>query len=275
MLHIPTFSTSISALDEVDAIILVDTNTLSQLDDLGPRLKDLGKPLVFIDHHAQNPETSSIADLYIVDENASSACEVIFNLYEDVGLQPDKESAQALFLGIAYDTRHFALASSRTFTVAARLVDAGVVAETMLPLLAVPMEASERIAHLKGAQRLQRQSIGRWDIVCSKVGSFQASTARALVLLGAHVAVVGGERQGRLKISLRSSPDFHEASRVHLGRDIACRLGSMMKGTGGGHSTSAGFNGEGDLDEAIHSCLKLLHESIDAHNREKTVIESL
>jgi phosphoesterase RecJ-like protein len=269
MPHLPAFSTSVGALENADAVILVDTSTLSQLDELGSRLRDMGKPLVFIDHHVYHPETNSIAALYMVDENASSACEVIFNLYEEVGIQPDKESAQALFLGIAYDTRHFALARSQTFRVAARLVEAGVVAEKMLPLLASPMESSERVAHLKAAQRLQRQSLGRWQIVCSRVGSFQASTARALVLLGAHVAVVGGEQRGKLKISLRSSRDFYEVSGVHLGRDIASRLGMMMGGAGGGHSTAAGFNGEGDLDEAMNYCLNLLREFVDENDKEK------
>ena len=267
--YLPAFGTSVNLLDDVDVVILVDINNLSQLDEFGLLLRDLGKPLVFIDHHAFHPETDSIAELYIVDENASSASEIVFGLYEEAGIQPDRESASALFLGIAFDTRRFAFSRSRTLTIAARLVEAGVVAEKMLPLLGIPMESSERIARLKAAQRLQRQSLGEWLVVCSSVGSFQASAARSLVALGAHVAMVGGEQRGKLRISFRSSRDFYDASGVHLGRDVASALGGIIKGTGGGHSTSAGFNGEGDLEKAMNHCLNLLNRSIEEHNRQE------
>ena len=265
MPHLPAFSTSVTLLDDVDVVILVDTNNLSQLDDFGLLLRDVGKPLVFIDHHAFHPETASIATLYIIDENASSASEIVFGLYEEAGIKPDIDSASALFLGIAYDTRFFAFSRSRTLRIVARLVEAGVVAEQMLPLLRIPMGSSERIARLKAAQRLQRRSFGEWLVAYSSVGSFQASAARSLVALGAHVAIVGGERRGKLRISFRSSRDFLDGSGVHLGRDVASALEGIVKGTGGGHSTSAGFNGEGNLEETMDHCLSLLHRSIEDH----------
>jgi len=273
--HLPGFSTCISSLSEVDAVVLVDTNTLSQLDDFEYSLRNLAKPIVFIDHHAYHTQTDSIAALYIVDEDASSASEVIFGLYEEAGRRPDRESAQALFLGIAYDTRHFALARSKTLMVVARLVDLGASAEKLLPLLAAPVESSERVARLKAAQRMQCEHIIGWYVVHTVVGSYQASVARALVALGADIAVVGGERRGKLKISMRSSRDFYETTKIHLGRDIASRLGQIMKGAGGGHSTSAGFNGEGKLEDAMNFCLKLIRGSLEGGDKETKAAESI
>jgi nanoRNase/pAp phosphatase (c-di-AMP/oligoRNAs hydrolase) len=254
--------TSINFSSEtVDAIILVDTNNVSQLDELGDLLKTINKPLIFIDHHYPHPEIVKLATLYIAEE-ASSTSEIIYKLFEEAGIMLQKEEAIAIFLGIAYDTRHFALATSQTLRIVCRLLDAGVVAEDALPLIMAHFESSERVARLKAAQRLTRLSVDGWILAVSRVGAFQASAARALVALGAHVAVVGGEKKGKLKISLRSSREFYNGTGVHLGRDVAALLSKYLTGAGGGHSTSAGFNGEGDLDKALNVCIKLLSKAI-------------
>jgi len=259
---LPLPVTTSPRLDHVDIIVLVDTNTLVQLGRFGVTVKDSSKPLVLIDHHAPNREMTELASLSITDEEASSTCEIIYGLYEEAHVELDRDVALALFLGIAYDTRHFVIAKSRAFRVVVKLFDAGLVVEDALQLLSLPIEASERIARLKAAQRLRRIRLGEWIVVESRVGSYQSSAARALLALGADVAVVGGERKGRLKFSLRSTKKFFEGTRVHLGRDVAAPLGRLVGGMGGGHSTAAGFNGEGSLDESLKVCLRLLREAV-------------
>ena len=59
--------------DEVGLFILLDTNTIQQLNNWRSKIKaDI--PLVLIDHHIPHPETENISDLSIVDEKASSTC---------------------------------------------------------------------------------------------------------------------------------------------------------------------------------------------------------
>lgn len=248
--------------EDSDAVILVDTSTFIQLGTLGPTIRDLSKPLIIVDHHASHIETMAKASLSITDDDASSACEVVYRLYEEARLEPDRDTALALFLGIAYDTRHFVIAKSNTFRIVARLLDSGLIPEEALPLLALPLSASEKTARLKAAQRLQCTQLGKWIVAESRVRSYQSSAARALLALGADVAIVGGEHKGRVKISLRATRCFHQTTRVHLGRDIASRLGSIKGGMGGGHSTAAGVNLEGDLDEATKACLRLLRDAL-------------
>jgi phosphoesterase RecJ-like protein len=248
--------------DDADAVILVDTSTFIQLGSLGPTIRDSTKPLILVDHHAPHKETVGKASLSITDDDASSTCEVVYRLYEEARLIPDRDTALALFLGIAYDTRHFVIAKSNTFRTVAKLLDSGLIPEEALPLLASPLSASEKTARLKAAQRLQRTRLGEWIVAESRVGSYQSSAARALLALGADVAIVGGEHKGRVRISLRATRCFHQATRVHLGREIAARLGSLKGGMGGGHSTAAGVNLEGDLDEATKACLRLLRDAL-------------
>ena len=122
---LPITLTDEPRIEEADIVVLLDTNTIQQLDDWSNRI-DPKKPLVVIDHHASHPETEQLATISIADENASSACEVVYRLFKQAEVVPSPEEAKALFLGIAFDTRHFIIATSETLKVVADLVDAGV-----------------------------------------------------------------------------------------------------------------------------------------------------
>ena len=154
------------------------------------------------------------------------------------------------------------MANSATLKTVADLIDAGVNAQEALPLLSLPMNDSERIARLKASRRAKLLKMGKWLIALSHVGAYQASAARALIGLGAHVAVVVGQREGEIQISLRSSRDFHEKTGVHLGRDIAKPLGEYLHGMGGGHSVSAGANGMGNVEASLKRCMRLFKEKL-------------
>jgi nanoRNase/pAp phosphatase (c-di-AMP/oligoRNAs hydrolase) len=104
--------------------------------------------------------------------------------------------------------------------------------------------------------------MNNWLIAFSHVSAYQASAARAMIAVGAHVAVVAGQRGEKIQISMRSSRDFYEKTGVHLGRDIAKPLGEYLKGMGGGHSLAAGVNGVGDVEASLKRCMRLLKEKL-------------
>jgi len=259
---LPAKLTPEPGINEADLIVLLDTNTVQQLGEWAERVRASKAPLVVIDHHASHPETEKIATLTVADENASSTCEIVYRLFKEAGVELTQTEAKALFLGIAFDTRHFVLANSATLKVVADLIDVGVKAEEVLALLALPMDPSERVARLKASKRAKLLKINNWVIALSHVSAFQASAARALISLGAHVAIVAGQRNENIQISMRASRDFHEKTGVHLGRDVAKPLGEYLKGMGGGHSVSAGVNGVGDVESSLKRCVRLLKEKL-------------
>lgn len=259
---LPIKLTKTPHIQDTDIIILLDTNTIQQLDSWAEQVKTSTAPIIVIDHHASHPETEKLATLCIADENAASTCEMIYKFYKDLQLKPTKDEAKALFLGIAFDTRHFILAKSTTFKTIEELVDAGVNVEESLSLLSLPMDESERIARLKASRRVKLLKIDEWIVAVSHVSAYQASAARALITLGAHVAVVAGQRGDTIRVSLRASHDFSQKSKVHLGRDIAKPLGEYLQGMGGGHSVSAGANGKGDIEASLKRCVHLLREKL-------------
>ena len=249
-------------IEEARIIVLLDTNTVQQLGEWSELVNASKAAVVVIDHHASHPETEHLAALNVSDETASSTCEIIYRLYKEAEANLTPSEAKALFLGISFDTRHFVMANSTTFKVIADLIDAGVKAEEALSLLNLPMGSSERVARLKASKRIKLLKINEWILAISNVNAYQASAARALIYLGAHVAVVAGEKGEKIQISMRSSRDFHEKTGIHLGRDIARPLGEYLQGMGGGHSVSAGVNGIGDIDDSLKRCFKLIKDKL-------------
>jgi len=253
-------------VEKADAIVLLDTNTIQQLNDLAEKVKASRNPIIVIDHHAAHPETEQVAKICITNEEASSTCEIVYDFFKQAGIKPSEKEAKALFLGIAFDTRHFVLASSSTLKIVAELIDAGVNAQETLSLLSLPMDFSERVARLKACRRAKLLKVGEWIIALSHVSAYQASAARAIIDLGAHVAVVAGQKNENIEISLRCTREFHEKTGIHLGKDIANPLGGHLHGMGGGHATAAGVNGLGDIETGLKRCLRLLKEKLVNHN---------
>lgn len=264
--HLPVEVNTQPSVEKANVIVLLDTNTVQQLDGLAEKVKSSKAPIIVVDHHISHPETQQLANVSITDEKASSTCEIVYDFYRQKGIAPDENEARALFLGIAFDTRHFVLANSTTLKNVAGLIDAGVNAQEALSQLSLPMDLSERVARLKASRRTRLFKVGDWIIALSHVSAYQASAARAMIELGAHVAAVAGEKDGSMEISLRSSLEFNQKSGVHLGKDVAKQLGEYLHGMGGGHATAAGVNGQGDVDIGLKRCLWILKERLGNHN---------
>ena len=249
-------------LDDVDVVFTVDMNNLQQLGPLASVVNSLSKPVVIIDHHYPHPSMKRFARLSFCDKASPSTCEMIYQFYKESRLKPGSQESMVLLVGILYETRYLRLGTSRTLLTVADLIRRGARVEELSSILEVPMDDSERLARLKSAQRSRIHRVGGWIVVTSRVGSHQASAARAITMLGADLAVVGSEDQGQLKLSLRSTREFYEQSGIHLGRDLAKPLGDHLHGTGGGHSLAAGVYGSGQLEMTLKTCHEMIRELI-------------
>jgi bifunctional oligoribonuclease and PAP phosphatase NrnA len=260
--HTPITVNTKPNVESAEVIILVDTNTVQQLGDLADRVAKSTAPLIVVDHHAPHPETQQKATLLVTREDVSSTCELVYDFFRQTNTKLGLNEAEALFLGIAFDTRHFVLASCSTFKVVVKLCQAGVNPQEMLTLLSLPMDSSERTARIKACQRAELAKVDQWIIALSHVSAYQASAARALVDLGVHAAAVAGQKNEEVEVSLRCSRDFQKATGIHLGKDIAQPLGEYLRGMGGGHAMAAGANGKGDIEDGLKRCLQLFKDKL-------------
>jgi phosphoesterase RecJ-like protein len=258
---LPLELTNQPRIEEADLIVLLDTNTIQQLDEWGKRINP-NYPLVVIDHHVSHPETERLATISVTDEEASSTCEIVYRLFKEAEIKPTIDEAKALFLGIAFDTRHFIIATSEALKVVSELTEKGINAQEVLSILSLPMQHSERVARLKAGKRLKLLRINDWLIALSHVSAYQASACRGLIALGAHIAVVAGQKAGKIQVSLRATREFYAGTGIHLGRDLAKPLGEFLDGMGGGHSVSAGANGIGKIEACLNFSKKLLKKKI-------------
>ncbi len=249
-------------IESAEAIVLLDMNTVEQLDEFANIIKKSPSPKLIIDHHAPSPETMQTCKFCLVDEKAAANCELIYRLFSQAEVEPNLNEAKALFIGIAFDTRHFALANSPTFEIIAKLVVKGIDAQQTLAQFALPIDPSERVAKLKACKRAKIIKVEGWIIALSHVSAYQAPAAKALVDLGAHMSAVAGKKNGKVELSLRSTRQFNELAGVHLGVDIAAPLGEYLHGVGGGHAMASGVSGTGEIQEALKQCLVLLKQKI-------------
>ena len=254
-----------------ELVIIVDTNNRFQL---GERLHDFrNDPLrtIVIDHHEPSPEVHQMADHLIVKSNKSSTCEIIIDIYDELGLTFGKATANLLLTGILFDTRRFFYGTVDTIATAVRLIKAGADYQACINALITRPDKSERIARLKAAARSQVHLIDSWIVATSRVGAFEASACRALIELGADVAIVGGSpSRGLVRLSSRSTSEFSEQTGVNLGTDVMEPLGEMIDGVGGGHPNAAGANGKRNRDKALARSVELIREAM---NKGKVPVE--
>ena len=111
-------------LGEFDLIMIIDTNSISQLPKFDEYLKRYDTPVLVIDHHAT---ADGLGDVELVDSTAAAAGLIVLDLFKHAGWTITETIAEALFVAIATDTGWFQFSNtdSRTYRAGAELIEAG------------------------------------------------------------------------------------------------------------------------------------------------------
>jgi len=111
-------------LGEFDLIIIVDTNSHSQLDEFDEYLKQVGKPVLVIDHHVTS---DGLGDIELIDSAAAATGLIILDLLKFAGWPVTKRIAETLFVAISTDTGWFQFRNtdSRVYRGCAELIEIG------------------------------------------------------------------------------------------------------------------------------------------------------
>lgn len=243
---------------EFDLLIIADCSTRGQLGNI-PIEK--AKKIIVIDHHSPHESLGKIAECHI-DPGAASCTLQIRRLFPKFRL--DRESAILLLAGIAYDSAQLRLLGTGDFVLVAGLLEKFKLSYSeILEYMEEAPQISERIACLKAAQRAEFHRIGDYLIATTRVGSFEASAARALVRLGADIAFAACDK-GEARISARGRTNVIKENGIQLGKDILPKLGVLLGGSGSGHDSAAGANGPlvGKVGEALDLGVLLIKKKI-------------
>ena len=112
------------ALGTFDLIVIVDTNSVSQLPRFERYLKQTDVPVLVFDHHVTS---DGLGQVELVDTTAAAAGLVVFDFLAFTGWPITARMAEALFVAIATDTGWFQFnnTDSRTYRRSADLIDLG------------------------------------------------------------------------------------------------------------------------------------------------------
>jgi len=106
-------------------LILIDTSDFQHTRRAREVLLPFGREVIIIDHHT--PPSQLPCPAYI-DDSAAASSQIVFLLAEAFHLTPDRVAANAMFMGIVYDTGSFIYPKTTpvTFRAAQQLVEWGV-----------------------------------------------------------------------------------------------------------------------------------------------------
>lgn len=233
-------------ITSADVLLIVDISDWQRLRELGEKVRNLPLKKVCIDHHlADGP----FADLDLIHPEASSTGEMIFDLFQHLGVTMNQKMRDALYTAILTDTGSFRFSNTtaRVHQIAAVLLEQGVDAHAIYRLVyenqsmsrvrlmakvlaKLKLEYDGQLAHMYITQKMLRET-GATLKDSEGLADFPRTIA------GVEVGVLLMELEdGRIKISLRSKGKIPINS-------LANEFG------GGGHAFAAGASTKGTLQE--------------------------
>lgn len=246
-------------------VFLVDTSSINQVTVNSEELTN--SDVILIDHHKKT-DLINFCKFYIVDENSTSTCEIVANLFREMKIYPPKNIRIGLLCGILYDTKHLKIAKESTFNIISWLMK-DVSFQKVLYLLSQESDPSKRIAHLKACSRMELMELDSYTIAISHASSHEASCAKTIVSIGADIAfvVAARKRDREIRISVRSRKAI--SKKIHMGA-LMEKVAKILDGQGGGHAEAAGLNApwnkektkEEAVDSVLSVCIKSLEEEL-------------
>jgi len=246
---------------ECDAVVVLDTCTLTQLEPIAPFLARAPRTLV-IDHHAtHDPIGTRPGDLRLLNESASATCLIVADLCRAMHTPLDAPLATALFVGLATDCGWFRFSNTdaRTLRLAAELLEAGADPSGIHQALyeQEPRAKLRLVARL--LERLELHADGRLAVMYLRPEDFAATGAddtmtedlvnEAARLAGTEATLLITQEAGNVvRVNFRSKRNLDVSA-------LARRFG------GGGHARAAGARLMGAWDHVVP---RVIAETIEA-----------
>ncbi|MFW9968694.1 MAG: bifunctional oligoribonuclease/PAP phosphatase NrnA, partial [Candidatus Odinarchaeota archaeon] len=171
----------------IDIVVIVDTNSLNQIkigDNLDIAHSKL--PFIFIDHHYLGPdfENSKSESLNIINENYSSTAEIILELFEFYKMPLTIPLKILNISAILTDSGFFKHANNKSIQNVSNLLCEEIKIQDVFILLKNKIDISEKMAKIKGLQRVELIREGKYLIGITHVSSFGATVASMLIKVG-------------------------------------------------------------------------------------------
>jgi phosphoesterase RecJ-like protein len=238
-------------------LFILDVNDIKNIGQVATLILPRVAEYFIIDHH--DSETVQLSQNHI-EQNASSTCEILYLLFQEMNMELDLPMARALYMGILYDTGSFIYPKTTavTFQIAHDLVSLGVqpndtyvnVYESNSISSLVLMSKVLATLELHYDKRVAVQTMTQ-DLLQEAGATYEESDLLINIPLRSadiRVSIFFKENlEGVKRCSLRSKGNIDVAA-------IAQSLG------GGGHRTAAGFKCVRPFEVMKVEILEMLHK---------------
>ncbi|WP_320670987.1 DHH family phosphoesterase [Patulibacter defluvii] len=210
--------------------------------------------IINLDHHHDN---TRFGDIDLVDPDASCTAEILWDLLPDLGLEADRETAEALYVGLVTDTGRFMYENTRgrAHLMAADLLAAGVEPFPVYRKVYEGVPWSKLALLARALDRVRQEDEGRLTFTLVRREDYERTGAQDSDSEGIidHLRTVAGTRVAAFARELPPDPDGGVRTKVSL-RSADGRLDVSViarAGGGGGHPQAAGFTTGLDEDELV------------------------
>ena len=248
-----------------DLIFLMDFSHMSRISDFAEIVSSANATKILIDHH-QDPDMR-IADIIFSDTQSCSTAQIVYEIIDSMELSHhiNKSIAECLYVGIMTDTGSFKYSSTtaKTHQIIAELIGVGI-ENAKIHELIYDNSSANRIRLLgyclneklllypennSAIISLTAKELDRFEF---QKGDTEGFVNYALAIQGIRFATFIVEKEGVVKLSLRSKGDFKV-------NEIANKYFN-----GGGHINASG----GVSQVSVDGTIKVIEEIIDNYKKQ-------
>lgn len=241
--------------------------------DVQPLFKSL-KNCVLVDHHAFGSDLKYAAR--ILDLESSSSCELVYHLFELAKISVKSKLAEALYVGIVFDTGFFkhSLTKPRTHHVASNLISTGIDFSKISDWAILDRSWEAQLLLKTMLDNMERSAGGKlissfWtaedlNAINPRDGDQEGMINQLYYTEGTEVVALFVEKENKrdVKISFRSK-----------GFNVAEFARSLTE-YGGGHIRAAGCTLKGSLQDVRPRVLELLARVLGEEAERKTQLNA-
>jgi phosphoesterase RecJ-like protein len=259
VIRVLTDESELPADIEEHGLLILDTNDVQNIGNVASLVLPRVREHFIIDHH-ESDDTEREGNL--IQRNASSTAEILYQLFRELGLAIDFPIAQALFAAIVFDTGSFIYpkTTALTFEIARDLVSRGVQPNLVYSRLYESNSISALV--------LQSRVLSTLELTLDNKVAILTLTRQMIIDSGA----IYEEADQMINIPLRSE-DIKVSVFFKENTEGLVRCSLRSKGSvnvaeiahtfgGGGHRTAAGFKCKGSPEQVRKVLMGMLRDAL-------------
>lgn len=243
-----------------DAVVLLDIGKWSRMGKLAQVISRRDDFIIDIDHHRSN---TGCGKVNLIDPDASSTGELLFEFFKWADLPVDREIALFLYVAISTDTGRFSFdnTSVRTHQNAAELMEYGIRAQEVSNMVYRRLMLPQMELYRRALSSLTVSDDGQIAWIILRREDFEQTGTSAMLtqdfietprcIEGIKIGIYFREMKepGKVKVSLRANVgvDLNEFSSAY---------------DGGGHAGAAGISMKATIEEAVATIVPALKNEL-------------